>query len=29
MANKAMVNYLLDSRTDDATRLAQVLRELD
>jgi pentatricopeptide repeat protein len=29
IANKAMVNYLLDSRTDDATRLAQVLRELD
>jgi hypothetical protein len=28
MANKAMVNYLLDGRTDDATRLAQVLREL-
>ena len=28
MANKAMANYLLDGRTDDATRLAQVLRDL-
>ena len=29
MANKAMVNYLLDDRASDASRLAVLIRDLD